>query len=112
MRIIDWNKVKGQGNGLLTVVVQDAKTHEVLMVVYMNEAAYHASVETDWLTVFSRKTQGLRIQGASRGCRLAIQKLWVSCGENALLALVEAEGKATDICHHGWVSCFQEQPAS
>lgn len=110
MRAIDWNKVKGQGNGLLSVVVQDARSHTVLMVVYMNEKAYQQTVLTSWLTLFSRKTEELRIQGESRDCCLRIRDLRVSCEGNALLALVDPTGNTEDICHHGGMSCFLEKP--
>lgn len=106
MPSIDWEKVGGQGGGLLTVVVQDTTTKEILMVVYMNQKAYVETGRSGWLTLFSRKTQELRVQGESRGCRLRVFSTHVSCEGNALLVQVGLEGNRGDVCHHGGRSCF------
>ena len=46
-------------NGLITAVVQDANTHRVLMVGYMNEEALDKTLATGHVTFFSRSRQKL-----------------------------------------------------
>jgi Phosphoribosyl-AMP cyclohydrolase len=52
-------------NGLITAVVQDASSHRVLMVGYMNQEAFDKTVSTGHVTFFSRSRQKLWTKGES-----------------------------------------------
>ena len=62
-----WSDFKLNSDGMVTVVVQDYKTNEVLMVAYMNEEAYSRTVETGKMTYFSRSRQDLWLKGETSG---------------------------------------------
>ncbi len=74
------------------------------MVGYMNEEAFHKTVETGFVTFFSRSRQKLWMKGESSGHRLVVKKLSTDCDLDAVLAQVEAIGPG--VCHEGYESCF------
>ena len=96
---------------LLPVVVQDDESELVLMIVFMSPKAFDETKRTGWLTLYSRKSKALRVQGADRDCRLVVRQLVVGCEGNCLLAKVIPEYRETQnkVCHHGAPSCFQER---
>jgi phosphoribosyl-AMP cyclohydrolase len=98
--ILDFDKQ----NGLITAVVQDAKTDRVLMVGYMNRDAFERTVQTGHVTFFSRSRQKLWTKGESSGHYLALQSISTDCDGDALL--VKAEPLGPGVCHNGFYSCF------
>ena len=94
-------------NGLITAVVQDATTHRVLMVGYMNQEAFTKTVETGHVTFFSRSRQKLWTKGESSGHFLKLKTIATDCDADALL--VEAEMTEPGVCHNGYTSCFYRQ---
>lgn len=111
MRELDWTKIWASsvdGKGLLPVVVQDSASKRNLMLVFMDELAYKKTMETGFVTVFSRKAQDYRVQGESRDCMLWVDSEQIGCGQNSLLLLVTAQGNHDKICHHGGTSCFED----
>jgi phosphoribosyl-AMP cyclohydrolase len=90
--------------GLVTAVVQDHATGRVLMVGYMNEEAFRKTVETGFVTFYSRSRRKLWIKGESSGHRLALKELSTDCDRDAVLVQVEALGPG--VCHEGYRSCF------
>ncbi len=98
--VLDFDKQ----NGLITAVVQDAKTHRVLMVGYMNREAFDKTVATGHVTFFSRSRQKLWIKGESSGHYLMLKSIATDCDGDALL--VEAEPLGPGVCHEGYESCF------
>ena len=91
-------------NGLITAVVQDATTHRVLMVGYMNREALDKTVATGHVTFFSRSRQKLWTKGESSGHYLLLKSLATDCDGDALL--VQAEPVGPGVCHNGFTSCF------
>jgi phosphoribosyl-ATP pyrophosphohydrolase/phosphoribosyl-AMP cyclohydrolase len=91
---------------LLPAIVQDADTHAVLMLGYMNAEAYQRTLETGWVTFFSRSRQRLWVKGETSGHRLRLVEVRWDCDGDALLVLAQPEGP---ICHRGTYSCFGEQ---
>jgi phosphoribosyl-AMP cyclohydrolase len=91
-------------DGLITAVIQDHVTGEVLMVGYMNEEAYARTVETGWATFYSRSRKKLWLKGESSGHRLVVKEIRKDCDADALLVKVEALGPG--VCHEGYRSCF------
>ncbi len=100
---MEWSEFKLNSDGMVTVVVQDYKTDEVLMVAYMNEEAYHTTIQTGKMTYFSRSRQELWVKGATSGHYQYVKELMVDCDYDTILARVSQTGAA---CHTGNHSCF------
>ena len=98
---IDFNKM----DGLVPGMVQDARTGEILMLGFLNETSYRKSLETGFVTFWSRTRQQLWMKGESSGNRLRIVSAATDCDSDALLFKVEVEGDGL-VCHEGTVSCF------
>jgi phosphoribosyl-ATP pyrophosphohydrolase/phosphoribosyl-AMP cyclohydrolase len=90
-------------DGLLPAVVQDAGTGQVLMLGYMDRAALAATLETGFVTFFSRSRGRLWQKGETSGNRLAVQAVLADCDADALLVRAIPEGPT---CHLGTASCF------
>ena len=97
---LDFSKL----NGLITAVIQDHATGRVLMVGFMNEEAFHKTVETGYATFFSRSRNKLWLKGESSGHKLLVKNISTDCDLDALLIQVEALGPG--VCHEGYQSCF------
>lgn len=89
--------------GLITAVLQDHTTREVLMVAWMNEEALRLTLETGEAHFWSRSRQELWHKGATSGNVQRVREIRVDCDGDTLLLLVEPAGPA---CHTGAVSCF------
>jgi phosphoribosyl-AMP cyclohydrolase len=100
MDVLDFDKQ----DGLIAAVVQDAATHRVLMVGYMNREALDKTVATGHVTFFSRSRQKLWTKGESSGHVLKMKSIAADCDGDALL--VEAEPVGPGVCHAGYESCF------
>lgn len=98
-----WENLKLNSDGMLTVVTQDAKTNEVLMVAYMNKEAYEKTIETGIMTYWSRSRNELWIKGDTSGHYQYVKELFLDCDQDTLLAKVKQMGAA---CHTGKYSCF------
>jgi phosphoribosyl-AMP cyclohydrolase len=92
-------------NGLIPAVVQDADSNEVLMVGFMNEAALARTVESGFVTFFSRTRSVLWTKGETSGNRLQVQQMLVDCDDDTLLVKVTRLG-AGNVCHTGARTCF------
>jgi len=97
--------VRFDEKGLVPVVVQDYKTHSVLMLAYMNLESLKITLETGNMTYFSRSRQKLWRKGETSGHFQTLKEMKLDCDGDALLALVAQEGPA---CHTGRYSCFFE----
>lgn len=91
-------------NGLITAVVQDNKTGRVLMVGFMNDEAFRKTVETGFVTFFSRSRNKLWLKGETSGHRLVVKEIATDCDRDALL--IKAESLGPGVCHEGYESCF------
>jgi phosphoribosyl-AMP cyclohydrolase / phosphoribosyl-ATP pyrophosphohydrolase len=91
-----------KGDGLVTVVAQDAGTGGVLMVAHADRTALERTVETGEMHYRSR-TRGPWHKGATSGNRQRVVSLSADCDGDAILAVVEPQGPA---CHTGRQSCF------
>ena len=56
-----------KGNGLIPVVVQDAKTKELLMQAYANREAVELTLKTKKATYWSRSRNELWVKGETSG---------------------------------------------
>lgn len=92
-------------DGLVPAVVQDEISHEVLMVGFMNEAAWQRTQSSGFVTFFSRTRNTLWMKGETSGNRLAVRQVLIDCDEDTLLIKVRREGDG-NVCHTGQRSCF------
>lgn len=90
-------------NGLLTAVVTDADSREVLMVAHMNSEAIDLTRNTGIAHFWSRSRKALWKKGETSGHTLSVEEILVDCDQDALVLRVKAAGPA---CHTGARSCF------
>ena len=90
--------------GLLPAIVQDAASGQVLMVAYMNRAAWKHMLETGLGTYWSTSRNALWVKGESSGHRQHVREVLVDCDQDAILLKVEQVGGVA--CHEGYASCF------
>jgi phosphoribosyl-AMP cyclohydrolase len=93
-----------KADGLAPAVVQDHATGRVLMLGYMNDEAFRKTVESGFVTFYSRSRRKLWMKGESSGHRLAVKEISADCDLDAVLVKVEALGPG--VCHEGYQSCF------
>jgi len=91
-------------DGLLPAIVQDAETSEVLMVAFMNEEAWKATLETGKATYYSRSRKNLWVKGESSGHVQHVREIRIDCDNDTVLLKVDQVGGAA--CHLGYKSCF------
>jgi phosphoribosyl-ATP pyrophosphohydrolase/phosphoribosyl-AMP cyclohydrolase len=101
MKNLDFNK----SDGLIPAIVQDAQTNVVLMLGFMNEAAYQATVESGKVTFYSRTKQRLWTKGETSGHFLHVAEILSDCDSDTLLIKARPSGPA---CHTGADTCFGE----
>jgi phosphoribosyl-AMP cyclohydrolase len=89
--------------GLVTAVVQQHDTREVLMVAWMDDEALRRTLTTGRATYWSRSRQEYWVKGETSGNRQWVQEVRVDCDGDTLLLLVDQEGAA---CHTGARTCF------
>jgi phosphoribosyl-AMP cyclohydrolase len=97
---IDFNK----GNGLIPVIIQDALTHEVLMLGYMNRESWQKTLETKRVSFWSRSRGKLWVKGETSGHTQEVKEIYLDCDGDTLLIKVNQIGGAA--CHTGFRSCF------
>lgn len=103
---IPFSEFKLNGDGLIPVIVQDYKTDEVLMLAYMNEESYNATLRTGKMTYFSRSRKELWVKGLTSGHFQYVRSISIDCDNDTLLAKVKQVGAA---CHTGNRSCFYRE---
>jgi len=91
---------------LIPAVIQDAKTQKVLMLGYMNEAAFEATEKSQRVTFYSRSKQRLWIKGEESGNFLNVDSIHLDCDQDSLLIYANPEGPT---CHKGTDTCWGEQ---
>ena len=97
-------------DGLAPAVVQDAETGQVLMVGFVNEVSYARTLESGYVTFWSRTRGKLWMKGETSGNRLRILEASTDCDNDTLLFRVQVEGDGL-VCHEGTKGCFTKQIA-
>ncbi len=100
---LDFDKL----NSLIPAVVQDDKTGEILMLGFMNRAAWETTLATGKATFFSRSRQALWTKGETSGNMQLIKEIRIDCDDDSVLLRVEQIGGAA--CHTGYKSCFHKR---
>ncbi len=90
-------------NGLLPVIVQHAHNQVVLMLGFMNEAAYTKTMAEKKVTFFSRTKNRLWTKGETSGNFLHVIDIKIDCDADTLLIHALPEG---NVCHTGQETCF------
>jgi phosphoribosyl-AMP cyclohydrolase len=93
--------------GLVTAVIQDELSREVLMVGWMDDDALHRTLTTGRTTFFSRSRGEHWVKGETSGHRQWVREVRLDCDGDTLLVTVLQEGAA---CHTGDRSCFDARP--
>jgi len=112
-RFVGIDDVRFDENGLIPAVVQDVRSHQVLMVAYMNRESLAKTLETGLTWFYSRSRGRLWQKGESSGHVQRVRAIMADCDQDTLLISVVQEGAGA--CHEGYVSCFHyplEEPES
>src|SRR5438876_9909275 len=97
---IDFDK----SGGLVPAVAQDAATGQVLMLAWMNRAAYEETLRTGRAVYYSRSRGKLWRKGEESGHVQEVRGIFVDCDADTILLKVHQVGGAA--CHEGYKSCF------
>jgi phosphoribosyl-ATP pyrophosphohydrolase/phosphoribosyl-AMP cyclohydrolase len=92
-----------KGNGLIPVIVQDAKTNAILMQAFANKEAIELTLKTKKATYWSRSRNEIWVKGETSGNTQKVISVSTDCDYDSLLYIVEQTGPA---CHTGEYSCF------
>ena len=101
-------KIKFDSRGLVTAILQDANTGEILMVAWMNQEALRLTRESGQSHFWSRSRQEIWHKGATSGSFMNVREIWADCDADTLLLKVDPTGPA---CHTGKWSCFYRRLA-
>lgn len=93
--------------GLIPAIAQDYATGEILMLAYMNQAAFDATLTSGKATYFSRSRQTLWTKGETSGNVQRVKEIRIDCDDDTVLLKVEQLGGAA--CHTGHRSCFYKK---
>ena len=98
-------QLKFGAQGLIAAIVCDIADNAVLMFDYMNREAFAETQRTGIVHFWSRSRGKLWKKGETSGETFAVKELRVDCDQDALLVMVEPQGKG-NACHTGRRSCF------
>ncbi|MBO0829421.1 MAG: phosphoribosyl-AMP cyclohydrolase [Streptosporangiales bacterium] len=99
-------RLKRDAAGLVTAVVQQHDTREVLMVGWMDDEALHRTLTTGRCTFWSRSRQEYWVKGETSGHAQYVKSVALDCDGDTLLVRVDQVGAA---CHTGDRTCFDAQ---
>ncbi|MEM7688186.1 MAG: phosphoribosyl-AMP cyclohydrolase [Pseudomonadota bacterium] len=93
-------------DGLVASVVLDARSHEVLVLAFMNAESIAATRRTGNVTFWSRSRRKLWMKGETSGHVLKVERIFVDCDQDALVVYATPAGPT---CHTGARSCFYRE---
>jgi phosphoribosyl-AMP cyclohydrolase len=96
-------RLKRDDRGLVTAVVQQHDTREVLMVGWMDDEALHRTLTTGRATYWSRSRGTYWVKGDTSGHVQHVRSVALDCDGDTLLVAVDQVGGA---CHTGDRTCF------
>ena len=103
--IMQWlDEIKWNGDGLVSVIVQEQYSNKILMSAWMNRETLIATVETGQATYWSRSRRKLWRKGEQSGHVQHVKEIRLDCDGDAILLIVEQQGGIA--CHTGRRSCF------
>lgn len=89
--------------GLVPAISQDINTGKVLTLAWMNETALLATLNSGWMTYWSRSRNALWIKGETSGNKQHLKEMRIDCDGDAILCQVDPLGPS---CHTGRERCF------
>lgn len=95
-------------SGLVTAVVVDVVSRDVVMLAHMNAEALAKTIATGVATYWSRSRKALWVKGETSGNRQIVKRLRVDCDQDAVVLEVTVEGHGAS-CHRGFHSCFYRE---
>ena len=98
MEAVHWN-----GDGLVPVITQEARTGQVLMLAWMNAESLAATLRDGYATYWSRSRNRLWRKGETSGHLQKVVDLRLDSDGDTILLQVNQEGPA---CHTGEPTCF------
>ena len=94
-----------KANGLISVILQDVNTKQVLMNGFMNEEAYRLTIQDNVVWFYSRTKNRLWKKGETSQHYQYVKRMSLDCDADALLIQVQPAGPT---CHLGTSSCFDQ----
>lgn len=98
------DEVRWNADGLVPAIAQDATTHKVLTLAWMNREALTRTGDTREAHYFSRSRNKLWRKGESSGHVQRVREIRLDCDGDAIVLLVEQVGGIA--CHTGHERCF------
>ena len=99
---IAWNQ-----EGLVPVITQEASTHQILMLAWMNREALQLTVQQQRAVYWSRSRKKLWFKGEESGHVQKVLDIRLDCDNDVILLVVEQVGGIA--CHTGRHHCFFKQ---
>jgi phosphoribosyl-AMP cyclohydrolase len=96
---------KFDDHGLITAIVTDHMTGQLLMVAHMNAEALGLTLETGIAHYYSRSRKSLWKKGETSGNLQSVKELRTDCDQDALWLKVSVADNGPT-CHTGRQSCF------
>lgn len=96
-------------DGLIPAIIQDAETHKVLMLGYLNAEAFAKTQREKRVTFFSRSKNRLWTKGEESGNFLDVIEIKLDCDNDTILIKTKPKGP---VCHTGSDTCFNEKNIS
>ena len=91
-------------NGLVPAIAQDAVTNDILMVAWMDRAAFLRTLETGNACYYSRSRKSAWMKGESSGHLQMLREVRIDCDGDVVLLKVDQVGGIA--CHTGRRNCF------
>ena len=95
--------LKWTSDGLIPAIVQDAESHEVLMMAWMDVEALRQTLATGQTHFYSRSRRAAWHKGGTSGHVQYVESVQIDCDADVVLVKVRQVGGA---CHEGYRSCF------
>ena len=99
-------RLKRHPDGLIPAIVQDAESHQVLMLGWMNDQALHLTLTSGRAWYWSRSRAEYWRKGDTSGHTQHVVSVALDCDSDTLLVKVDQHGPA---CHTGTASCFSDR---
>jgi phosphoribosyl-AMP cyclohydrolase len=99
-----FDEVRWNVDGLVAAIAQDATTHKVLTLAWMDREALARTVDTREAHYFSRSRAALWRKGERSGHVQRVREIRLDCDGDAIVLVVDQEGGIA--CHTGHERCF------
>jgi phosphoribosyl-AMP cyclohydrolase / phosphoribosyl-ATP pyrophosphohydrolase len=97
---------KKYSDGLVPAIVQDYRSHKVLMLGFMNEESMKKTMAEGKVTFYSRSKKRLWTKGEESGNFLHLKEMSGDCDQDTILIKAVPTGP---VCHTGADTCWSEK---